>query len=151
MSWRSVFSNLASLAVSGVATSYDLDDLPPVLASADLPALVPAFPAGVGMIGEEEQGLAALTYDGSAWLAALHADHFLYWSPEGAGAGPAEALPALLDAVDAYLAALSADGTLGGALHAPLAVERVQVGVFEYGGAAYFGARFRHRWVRLVE
>ncbi len=147
MTWRTAFANLAAIAVVGVATSYDLDDLPGVLPAAHLPALIPTFPEGGRGDGE---GLETLTYDGSAWRAALHVEHLLIWSPQRAGTGLMAVLPALVEAVDAYLEAISEDGTLGGALHEPLVIERVQVGVMEYGGVRYYGARFRHRWVRVV-
>ncbi len=151
MTWRDAFANLAAIGVPGVQTSYDLDDLPDALPAADLPALLPEFPAGPGAAGEEERGLSTLTYDGAAWRAALHVDHVLVWSPGWSDAGVMAVLPALIDAVDGYLAAVSADGTLGGALHEPLEVLRVQVGTLSYGGVHYTGARFKHRWVRLVE
>ncbi len=150
MTWRSVFTNLAAVGVSGVTSSYDLDELPNTLPAADLPALAPAFPAGVGALGEEEEGLSTLTYDGSVWTAILHVDHMLYWSPAWSEAGLAVVLPDLIDAVDAYLEAISADGTLNGALDTELEILRVQVGVVEYAGVRFYGARFRHRWVRVV-
>ncbi len=148
MTWRMAFANLAAIAVTGVATSYNLNDLPEVLPAAHLPALVPLFPEEVGR-GERE-GLETLTYDGSAWRAVLRVEHLLIWAPQRAGIGLMAILPALMDAVDAYLEAISAEGTLGGALHEPLVIERVQVGTLTYGGVRYYGVRFRHRWVRVV-
>lgn len=150
MSWRSAFSNLAAIGVTGVNTSYDLDALPSTLPAANLPALVPDFPAGAGLPREDGRGLSTLTYDGAVWRAGLEIDHVLYWTPAALDAGLTAVLPALIDAVDAYLAAVSADGTLGGVLHEPLEVLRVQVGTLERGGVRYYGACFRHRWVRLV-
>ncbi len=150
MSWRLAFSNLATIGVAGVNTSYDLDALPGPLPAADLPALAPDFPAGTGLPREGERGLSTLTYDGAVWRAGLEVDHILYWTPAALDAGLITVLPALIDAVDAYLAAVSADGTLGGVLHEPLEVLRVQIGTLERGGVRYYGARFRHRWVRLV-
>jgi len=149
MSWRTAFTHLAAIPVAGVQTSYDVDDLPNTLPAADLPALVPAFPP-VGGADEDDPDLAVLTYDGSAWTAALHVEHLLVWCPTWSEMGLRSALPALIEAVDSYLAAVSADGTLGGALAAPLEVVRVQVGVIAWGGVTYYGARFRHRWVRTV-
>lgn len=150
MSWRTAFSNLAALDVAGVATSYDLDALPAVIPTANLPALYPAFPAGGGSAAQDAPGLSTLTYDGAAWRAVLHVDHVLLWSPAGGGPGESGVLPGLVAALDAYLTALSADGTLGGALHEPLEVLRVQVGQEDRGGVRYLAARFRHRWVRLL-
>ncbi len=150
MSWRTAFSSLAALSVDGVTTSYDLDDLPNVLPAADLPALFPAFSGEAGTLGEDAHGLSTLTYDGSAWAAVLHVEHVLAWTPAWSDEGLRAALPDLVDAVDAYLSAAAADGTLSGALDAPLEVERVQIGVVEYAGVRFYGARFRHRWVRIV-
>jgi hypothetical protein len=149
MTWRTAFSRLAAVNVTGVQTSYDLDDLPNTLPAADLPALAPSFPDGGGQAGGLE-GLETLTYDGSAWLAALEVDHVLYWSPAWSEVGLSAVLPDLVEAVDSYLDAVSADGTLGGVLDEELTILRVQVGVVEYGGVKFFGARFRHRWVRMV-
>lgn len=149
MSWRTALANLAAVPVPGVVTSYDLATLPDVLPAAHLPALVPAFPNGGGAL-EAGQGLSTLTYDGGAWRAALAVDHVLYWTPVAASGGLQAVLPCLVEAVDAYLAALCVDGTLGGALHEPLVVARVSAGVQEYGGVAYYGARFRHQWVITV-
>lgn len=150
MTWRTAFSNLAGIAVQGVATSYDLDDLPNALASAQLPALAPAFPDSVGVLSEDQGGLSTLTYDGSAWTAALVIDHVLYWTPGWSEGGLSVVLPDLIDAVDAYLDALRADGTLGGALASELAITRVVPGVVEYAGVKYYGVRFRHVWRRVM-
>jgi len=146
MGWRTALHNLAGVHVPGIAVSYDLDALPPALPLADLPALVPVFPGGVGANGE---GLSTLTYDGAAWRAVLHVDHVLYWAPAANGRLHA-VMPALVEAVDAYLGAVRADGLLGGALHEPLAITRVQIGEQAYAGTRYFGACFRHRWVITV-
>ena len=37
MSWRDAFTALAAISVTGVTTTYDLDDLPGGLRAADLP------------------------------------------------------------------------------------------------------------------
>lgn len=150
MSWGQALANLATLTVPGVTTSYGLDALPGVLPAAHLPALVPTFPERVNALGQDEQGLSTLTYDGAAWRASLTVDHLMIWSPTAAHGGLHTVLPELVGAVDGYLAALSADGWLGGALHEPLAVTRVLIGVEKYAGVAYYGARFRHRWVVTI-
>ncbi|MBN1120678.1 MAG: hypothetical protein JXJ17_06335 [Anaerolineae bacterium] len=150
MSWRTAFENLAAISVTGIATSYDLDDLPNVLPAAELPALVPTFPESTGMLNEDQQGLSTLTYDGAAWLSTLSVDHMLYWTPAWSDTGLTGVLPDLIAAVDDYLEAVSAKATLDGALHAPLAISRVQVGVFSFAGVQYYGVRFRHCWQRIV-
>ena len=149
MTWRAALTHLAALAVPGVTTSYDLAALPGALPAAHLPALVPAFPQGLSAPGEAE-ALSTLTYDGAPWRAALVVDHILYWAPAGAGGGLQAALPALVEARDGSLAALSADGWLGGTLHEPLVVARVLIGEQAYAGVQYYGARFRHKWIITV-
>jgi hypothetical protein len=151
MSWRTAFENLAAVSVTGIAKSYDLDDLPNVLPAAELPALVPAFPESAGGPGENQQALSTLTYDGSAWISTLTVDHVLYWTPAWSDTGLTGILPDLIAAIDDYLEAVSADATLDGALDAPLSISRVRVGVFTFAGVHYYGVRFRHRWQRLVE
>jgi hypothetical protein len=150
MTWRTAFTNLAAISVTGVTTSYDLDDLPNTLPAADLPALAPAFPPGVQAGAGEAAGLAALTYDGTVWTSVLHIDHVLYWAPAWSEAGLSGVLPALVDAMDDYLEAVGANGTLDGALDRELEIVSVQPGVVEYGEARYYGVRFRHRWVRVI-
>ena len=146
MSWLAALDALAGLNVPGVRTHYHLSELPGVLPAADLPALLPVFPDAAG----DDEGLAALTCDGGAWKAVLNVEHVLLWGPLAAGDAGREALPGLLTLVDATLAALATDGTLGGALHEPLAVTGVLVGPVVWGGVRYHAARFRHRWVRIV-
>lgn len=150
MGWRTALLNLAGVAVPGVAVSYDLAALPAALPAADLPALAPAFPEGLNVAGASGDGLSTLTYDGTAWRAVLHVDHVLYWAPAAAHGGLHEVMPALVEAVDAYLGAVRADGRLGDVLHEPLAITRVQIGEQRYAGIRYTGARFRHRWVITV-
>lgn len=151
MTWRSALTRLAAIPVAGVATSYDLDSLPNSLAAADLPALAPVFGEHAGPLGQSETDFTTLTFDGSVWRARLEIEHVLYWAPAWSDAGLRAALPALIDVVDAYLPALSADGTLGGTLSEALTIVRVQPGSVEYAGVHYFGVRFRHRWVRRVQ
>ena len=66
------------------------------------------------------------------------------------GAGLAAVLPALVGAIDDYLAAIGADGTLGGALDEELTILAVAPGVVTYAGTRYYGVRFVHRWRRVV-
>ncbi len=149
MAWRDAFTNLSAIAVTGVATSYDLDDLPNALPAEALPALAPAFPQRRER-REGMEGLAVLTYDGGVWTAALHVEHVLYWLPAWSEAGLAAVLPALVEAIDDYLAAVSADGTLDGALDEELAILEVAPGVVTYAGTRYYGVRFVHRWRRKL-
>src|SRR5574341_643684 len=150
MTWRTAFTNLANIAVTGVTTRYDLSGLPNTLPAADLPVLAPGFPASLGLIAEDEAGLSTLTYDGSTWRATLYVEHVLYWSPAWSNTGLANVLPDLVTAVDNYLAAGKADGRLNGALSEELEITRIEPGVLEYAGVKFYGVRFRHKWVRSI-
>jgi len=150
MTWRQTFTELAGVSVSGVVSSFDLDELPNVLPSADLPALVPLFGQESGVFAEGEPGFSTLTYDGSVWTSTLQVDHVLYWSPAWSDAGLSAALPDLVDAVDNYLTAIKAAGTLNDTLDRELEITRIEPGVVEYAGVTFFGVRFRHRWTRVV-
>jgi hypothetical protein len=149
MAWRDAFTNLSTIAVSGVATSYDLDGLPNALPAEALPALAPAFPQHRER-REGMEGLAVLTFDGARWTATMHVEHVLYWLPAWSEAGLAAVLPALVEAIDDYLAAVSADGTLDSALDEELVILEVAPGVVTYAGTRYYGVRFLHRWRRYL-
>ena len=77
-------------------------------------------------------------------------EHTLFWSPAWSDVGLSAALPDLVTAIDDYLTALSADGTLGGALDEELEILDVRPGVVEYAGVRFYGVRFRHRWKRVI-
>jgi hypothetical protein len=148
MTWRTAFTNLAAITVTGVTTCYDLNTLPGSLPAADLPALAPAFPVGANP--QDGEGYSTLTYDGSAWRSVLVIDHVLYWQPCWSEMGLNSVMPDLITAVDSYLAAVRADGRLSGALDEELAITRIKPGIMEYGGVRYFGVKFRHQWVRVL-
>lgn len=150
MTWRTAFTNLSTITVAGVSTSYDLDELPNSLPAADLPALAPAFADGLGVLSEDQGGLSTLTYDGGAWTASLFIDHVLYWQPAWSEGGLTTVLPAMITAVDAYLTAIKANGTLGGVLASELEITRVLPGIVEYAGVKFYGVRFRHLWRRVI-
>lgn len=149
MSWRDAFTNLSNVSVTGVATSYDLDELPNALPAEALPALAPAF-RQMRERGEGMEGLAVLTYDGGTWTATLCVEHVLYWLPAWSESGLAAVLPSLVDAIDDYLTAVGADGALDGALDEELAILEVAPGVVTYAGTRYYGVRFLHRWRRKL-
>ena len=150
MTWRTAFTNLATISVTGVTTSYDLNALPNALPAANLPALAPYFPEEGGSISQNQHGLATLTYNGAVWSAALYVDHVLYLAPAWSEAGLSEALPSLVTAIDNYLTALAAQGTLSGALSSELEIIRVQPGIVDYAGVKFYGVRFRHLWRRTI-
>ena len=75
--------------------------------------------------------------------------HLLLVAPVSAGRGARSHLPKLIDLIDAYIGALSADLTLSGALLEPARVQ-VEPGLFTYGDIAYHGCAFRHTWIIQV-
>lgn len=139
MGMVAALDRLSAIAVPGV-TSYALDETPGALSGAQLPALVIAPEWGGDWPGLAPSGFAA----GFGRLAARVA-HVLLIAPVAGGAGPQAALPELAAAIDAYIVALAADPTLGGALVRPAQV-RVTVGVAPYGGVDYHAATFLHEW-----
>ena len=150
MTWRTAFTNLSNIAVTGVITSYDLNEIPNALPAADLPALAPSFPQTLGVLGEDQGGMSTLTYDGGAWTATMFIDHVLYWQPAWSEGGLATVLPSLITAVDAYLTAFKNQGTLSGILSTELEITRVLPGIVEYAGVKYYGVKFRHLWRRVL-
>lgn len=137
-------SNLAAVPVAGV-TSIPLEATPGALARVELPALVI-----VPELGGESPGLEPDGFGAGTGRLVVQVAHVLLLAPLTGGAGTGAALLALATALDAYLAALAADPTLGGALIAPLRV-RVRAGVVRFGGIDYHGAVFTHTWTVQVE
>jgi len=133
-------NRLGAIAVPGV-TSYSLDETPDTLGGAQLPALVIAPEWGGDWPGLAPSGFAA----GFGRLAARGA-HGGRGAPGAGGAGSRVALPEMAAVIDAYIVALAADPTLGGALVRPAQV-RVTVGVTPYGGIDYHAATFLHEWM----
>lgn len=134
---------LGALVVEGV-TSYAPGETPDALSSAQLPALVIAPEWGGGWPGLEPSALAT----GFGRLEARIAQALLF-APVAAGGGTRGMLPALAATIDAYMDALAADPTLGGALIQPVRVQ-VRIGVLPYGGIDYHAATFAHEWVLRV-
>lgn len=139
MSMMEALERLSAIAVPGV-TSYALGETPDALVGAQLPALVIA-PEWSG----DWPGLAPSGFTAGFGRLAARVAHVLLVAPVAGGAGSHAALPALAAAIDAYIAALAADPTLGGALVRPAQV-RVTVGVAPYGGVDYHAATFLHEW-----
>jgi hypothetical protein len=72
--------------------------------------------------------------------------HVLLVAPVVSGMGSKTLLPDLVTLIDAYVAALAGDPTLGGALALALTFT-IRAGVVRYGGVEYHGAVFTHTWV----
>jgi hypothetical protein len=136
-------AHLGALAVPGV-TTYPLEATPAQLGGAQLPALVILPELASGAPGLEPNRFSA----GDGRVTA-HMIHALLLAPVAGGWGSRGSYPALAALVDAYLAALAADPTLGGALVVPLHAH-VRWAVQRYGGVDYFGAVFEHTWMLQV-
>ncbi len=134
---------LGAMSVSGV-TSISLAETPGALTRAALPALII-----VPELSGESPGLEPNPFAPGTGQLTVQVAHVLLLAPLTGGAGTGAALSALATTLDAYLAALAADPTLGGALSAPLRV-RVRTGVVRYGGVDYHGAVFTHTWTLPV-
>ncbi|HEX3049448.1 MAG TPA: hypothetical protein VHP83_02255 [Aggregatilineaceae bacterium] len=133
-------SNLAAISVSGV-TSYALDHTPDSLVSAQLPALVILPELSGEMPGLQPNGFSAGVGQVTAQIA-----HVLLVAPVVSGMGSKTLLPDLVSLIDAYVAALAGDPTLGGAL-ALVLMFTIRAGVVRYSGVEYHGAVFTHTWV----
>ncbi|NLX08336.1 MAG: hypothetical protein GXY36_01625 [Chloroflexi bacterium] len=132
-------ANLAAVPVSGV-TSYAPGAAPETLSSAQLPALIILPELGGPAPGLEPNGFSA-----GEGVVNVRVAHVLFVGPVAGGLGLRGAIPALAAAADAYLGALAADPTLGGAL--PIALRcTVQAGVRAYGGVDYHAMTFVHTW-----
>lgn len=146
--FRSALTALAALSVAGVTRSYDLDALPETLARPQLPALLllPAAAQDEALTRPRGQGFQAVAFSGGPRSVQYGVTHLLLVAPLESGRGARSHLPRLIDLIDAYFAALSADVTLGGRLALPAAV-RVEPGVYRHGGLRYHGVAFQHTWV----
>ena len=146
--FRAALTRLAALTVSGVSNNYDLDALPNALHSAQLPALLvmPIELETQRFFRERTDSLQTAAFSGAAKTAHYQATHLLLVAPIKTGLGIRSHLPQLVDLIDGYTAALSADVTLGGALLAPARVG-VEPGVFTYGDSDFYGCALRHKWL----
>ena len=135
---------LAAVSLPGV-TSIPLETTPGALARVALPALVI-----VPELGGESPGLEPNPFAAGTGRLVVQVAHVLLLAPLTGGAGTGAALSSLTALLDAYVAALAADPTLGGALIAPLRL-RLRTGVVGYGGVDYHGAVFTHTWTLQVE
>ncbi|MBI5671124.1 MAG: hypothetical protein HZC41_24270 [Chloroflexi bacterium] len=150
-SFRTALSNLAALAVSGVAHNYDVDATPDTLSRAQLPALLvlPGETQDDTLFPARGECFRALAFSNGAKVVSYHVTHLLLVGPVSAGRGSRSALPHLADLIDAYFTALGANPTLSGALLEPARVN-VEPGTFTHGGVVYHGCAFRHLWVVQV-
>ncbi len=143
--FHAALTALAGLTVPGVAHNYDITLVPDALARAQLPALL-TLPLATErhLAPERGAGFEAIGFSGGPRAITYAVTHLLLLAPSAGGLRIH--LPALIDLVDAYVAALSADLTLGGLLLEPLRL-KVEPGIVSYGGVRYVACAFRHTWV----
>ena len=147
-SFRRALTELASLQVSGLHSSFDLDTLPNSLHSAQLPALL-VMPVELNadrLFRERTESLQTVAFSGAAKSVSYSVTHLLLAARAEAGLGLRSHLPRLVDLIDSYTATLAADLTLGDRLLAPARVS-VEPGIFPYGEREFFGCAFRHTWL----
>ena len=147
-SFRAALTQLSSMNVSGVRSNFDLDELPHSLHSAQLPALLvmPVELDADRLFRERKDSLQTAAFSGGTKSVYFSVTHLLLAAPAEAGLGLRSHLPRLVDLIDSYTAALSADVTLGDQLLAPARVG-VEPGVFPYGEREFYGCAFRHTWL----
>ncbi len=146
MGIREAISALVSIEVEGVRCRWDVDELPGQVRAAQLPALLPLLEAPQeGVLRHHERGqVSTARFDGTLRME-YELAHLLLVAPVGKHGADAQALAL----VDAYVAALKDDPTLGGRL-AEAMQYAIEPGVYEYGGDRFVGVLFRHKWVFML-
>jgi len=149
--FRAALTQLSLMRVEGVRNNYDLDELPPSLHSAQMPALLvmPIELAAERLFRERKDSLQTATFSGGARTVYYTVTHLLLMATAESGLGLRSHLPALADLIDSYTAALAADVTLGDQLLAPARVG-VEPGLYPYGEREFYGCAFRHTWLLEV-
>jgi hypothetical protein len=150
MTYRTALDRLGALVVPGV-TNTPMTALPPTLDRAHLPALLvlPGEAEADRLFAERGTGFTALAFQNGPRTLSVTVTHLLLTAPVQMGVGAQAHLPDLIDYIDAYLLALGADVTLGGALAEPARVG-VEPGEYRYGSGTFHGCALRHRWTLEV-
>ena len=146
--FRHAITQLSNLNVKDVRHNFDLDDIPNVMHTAQLPALLvtPIELQRDRLFRERGESLNTAAFSGSAKTVYYRLTHLLLLAPAASGVGIRSHLPRLVDLIDSYTKALAADVTLGDALLVPARVS-VEPGVFRYDEREYYGCAFRHTWL----
>lgn len=147
-SFRTALTQLSILKINGVRNNYDLAELPNTLHNAQLPALLvmPIELERERLFRRREDSLQTAAFSGGAKTIYHSATHLLLAAPSDTGLGIRSHLPGLVDLIDSYTAAVSADVTLGDTLLTPARVS-VEPGIYRYGEREYVGCAFRHSWL----
>ena len=147
---QTALAGLGALSVPGM-TNYPIADVPDVLPRAGLPALLvlPGNAQDRRLFQQRGEGFQTVAFADGPRTVSAAVTHLLLVAPFPANVGLRANVPALMGHIDAYLVALAADVTLGGALLRPAQVS-VDVGVFGHGGTDYHACAFRHVWALEV-
>lgn len=146
--FREALTALADLTIAGIAHNFDVDSAPEVLFRPQLPALI-VIPGDLPerrLLGDRADGFSAIAFAGAARTVEFRVTHLLLVSPTEDGFGSRSHLPAVVDLIDAYLDAISADLRLSDHLLEPMRIS-IEPGEFGRGGVRFYGAAFRHRWL----
>lgn len=145
--FRAALTQLSQLSVAGVVHNYDVDAVPEALSRGQLPALlVLPIDAEDRSFNERGEAFRAIAFSSGSRTAAVAVTHLLIVAPAGSGKGFRAHLPGLIDLIDSYFTALSANLRLNDTLPEPARV-RVEPGLFSVGEVEYIGCAFRHSWL----
>lgn len=145
--FRTALTQLAAVELEGVI-NYGIDAVPETVPRGLLPVLLvlPSDPQNDRLFRDYGDGFRSIAFSGGPRTLSVAVTHLLLQAPVVASTGAMAHFPALIDRVDAYTAALSADVLLSDALVEPLRVS-VEIGTFDYGSVTYHGCAFRHTWL----
>lgn len=149
MSFQAALAQLALLDVEGVRHNYGIGTIPDSFQRASLPALLvlPIETENEGLFRRPSEGFRAVAFADGLRTASFTLTHQLLVAP--AEGRLRDHLPTLVSLMDAYFSALSANLTLGDSLlEAPQV--RVEAGITQIGGMAFYGCAFRHTWLLEV-
>ncbi|MCB9460292.1 MAG: hypothetical protein H6670_11640 [Anaerolineaceae bacterium] len=145
--FRTALTRLSDLSVSGINQNADIDAIPDQPGRAQLPLLLvmPIEKNDDRLFHERGAGFEAIGFSNGARSVTYTVTHLLLVAPVGSSKGISAHLPDLIDLIDSYITAFSADATLADALLEPAHI-RIEPGVFPFGGSSFYGCAFRHTW-----
>ena len=149
--FRTALTRLSELSVPGVNQNNDIDAVPDQPGRAQLPLLLvmPIENNDDRLFRERGAGFEAIGFSNEARSVTYTMTHLLLVAPVGSSKGISAHLPDLVDLIDSYIAAFSADPTLADALLEPARI-CIEPGIFPFGGGNFYGCAFRHTWLMEV-
>lgn len=143
--WRDCFTSLGAWTITGI-TLLDVNEIPNVLPSADLPLMFPTF-----TIKDRQEGRATpVGFTANQLEARLDFTHTCFMIPVAKGIGPSQWYPNALDLLDAYQVKLAADPDLGGNLSQKMLIKGTHIGEVQWRGVPYVGFEVKLHWVRQL-